>query len=224
VDDQFYAPERRPLASRERKTSKAVAHWLAARGASPNAISLAGMAAGIGAGVALAAVSLSLGGRGCFLAAAVLIQMRLLANMLDGMVALETGKASPVGELFNEVPDRVSDAAMFIGAGYAAGGNPSLGYVAACLALFLAYLRAEGKAAGARQEFCGPMAKPQRAFAVTLVALCAALAPEPWQAAVAIAPGWGLVAWALVAVIAGAVWTAYRRLRRIGGHLRELPP
>ena len=57
MDQDDYAPERRPLASRERKASKAVAHWLAVRGVSPNAISLAGMIAGIAAGLALAATS-----------------------------------------------------------------------------------------------------------------------------------------------------------------------
>lgn len=36
-------PERRPLASRDRAVSKAVAHWLAVKGLSPNAISMAGM-------------------------------------------------------------------------------------------------------------------------------------------------------------------------------------
>ena len=60
-----------------------------------------------------------------------LIQLRLAANMFDGMVAIETGKASPTGAIYNEIPDRVSDAAMFLGAGYAAGGQPPLGYRAA---------------------------------------------------------------------------------------------
>jgi phosphatidylglycerophosphate synthase len=222
MSKETYAPERRPLASRERKASQAVAHWLAVRGASPNAISLAGMAAGIGAGVALAAGSFSLPGRLAFLASASLIQLRLLANMFDGMVALETGKASPTGELYNEVPDRVSDAAMFIGAGYAAGGNPTLGYVAACLAVFLAYLRAQGKVAGAHQEFCGPMAKPQRAFVMTVVALTCAALPAEWQTKTSWAPGWGIISWGLAVIIVGEVVTAFRRLWRIARRLRDI--
>ncbi len=60
-----------------------------------------------------------------WLLAAALVQLRLLANMFDGMVAVETNTASPVGELFNEVPDRVSDAAILVGLGYAAGGTPA---------------------------------------------------------------------------------------------------
>jgi len=214
-----YTPERRPIASRHRRASKTLAHWLAVRGVSPNAISLAGMFCGVAAGAALAATSLDAYPRAAFLAAALLMQLRLLANMLDGMVAVECGKASPVGELFNEVPDRVSDAAMLIGAGYAAGGIPALGYTAACLALFVAYVRAEGKVAGAPQEFCGPMAKPQRVFLITLVALYCGVAPQSWQPQLVRLPGWGPVAFGLSAIIAGGIWTALRRLRRIANAL-----
>ena len=126
-----YTPERRPIASRERKISKVVAHALAVRDVSPNAISTAGMMAGVAAGLALAATTGRLAAP-AFVAAAVLMQLRLLANMLDGMVAVECQRASPVGELYNEVPDRVSDTAAFVGAGYALGSHAALGFVAAC--------------------------------------------------------------------------------------------
>ncbi len=110
---------------------------------------------------------------------------------------------------------------MFIGAGYGLGGQPPLGYLAACLAVFLAYLRAQGKVAGAPQEFCGPMAKPQRAFVMTLLALYCAVAPAAWQAGL-LTSEWGAVAWVLMLVVVGEFWTAGRRLRRITRHLREL--
>ena len=60
------------------------------RGASTNVISLVGMIAGLGVGAAVAATASVPGpilNRLCFAAAAVLIQLRLLANMLDGMGA-----------------------------------------------------------------------------------------------------------------------------------------
>lgn len=213
-----YLPERRPIASRERQISKRLAQVLAMRGISPNAISTAGMVCGIAAGVALAATSVSDWQRPLFLAAAVLMQLRLLANMLDGMVAVNSGCASPVGELFNEIPDRVSDTAAFVGAGYASGSHPVLGYVAALLALFVAYIRAEGKVAGAHQEFCGPMAKPQRVFVLTVTALYCGLAPHVWQ------PSWesmGVPALGLAVIILGEVATVWRRLRKIAKALRE---
>ncbi len=95
LDERDLTADRRPLASREHAASKAVARWLAVRGISPNAISIAGMIAGIAAGAALAATTLApaaIWSRTAFLAAAACIQLRLLANMFDGMVAIETGK------------------------------------------------------------------------------------------------------------------------------------
>jgi phosphatidylglycerophosphate synthase len=139
--------------------------------------------------------------------------------MLDGMVAIEGGRASPVGELFNEVPDRVSDAATLIGAGYAACGDVVLGFSAACAALFTAYVRAMGKAAGANHEFCGPMAKQQRMFTVTAVAVYCGLAPLDWQPAWAAWPGRGLMAAALALILLGSLVTVVRRLRRIAATL-----
>ena len=106
------------------------------------------MIAGIAAGAALAATPFAARPRvepARFRRRRCPHSLRLLANMLDGMVAIETGKASPAGAMYNEVPDSVSDAAMFLGAGYALGGQPPLGYIAALLAVFLAYLRAQGK-------------------------------------------------------------------------------
>jgi phosphatidylglycerophosphate synthase len=221
MTNQPYAPERRPIASRERQLSKRLASWIAQRGVSPNAISVAGMIAGVLAGAAFAATALPEWDRLFFLLAALLMQLRLLANMLDGMVAVQTQRASPVGELFNEVPDRVSDAAIFIGAGYAAGNLPELGYLAACVALFVAYVRAEGKVAGAHQEFCGPLAKPQRMFVMTVVALYCGLAPREWQPAFDSFPRAGLPAAGLALIVLGGIWTAARRLLRIAGALRR---
>src|SRR3954454_22136119 len=112
------AIDRRPIATRNRKWAQGATAWLASRNVSPNAISVAGMCACIAAGFALGLTSVEYN-RIFWLIAAVGAQLRLTANMLDGMVALVSARASKVGELYNEVRDRVSDAAMFIGAGYA---------------------------------------------------------------------------------------------------------
>jgi phosphatidylglycerophosphate synthase len=42
-------------------------------------------------------------------ATAACIQLRLLCNLLDCMVAIEGGKSAPTGALFNEMPDRFAD-------------------------------------------------------------------------------------------------------------------
>jgi phosphatidylglycerophosphate synthase len=182
---------------------------------------------GLAAGAFLAATAFEpLPGRAFWIAGAACVQCRLLANLLDGMVALERGVASPVGELYNEVPDRVSDPATLIGLGLASGGDALLGFGAAGAALFVAYVRAIGKVAGGsavKQEFCGPMAKQHRMFIVTLTALYCGLAPAAWQ------PEWpegresyGLPAVALAIIIAGCMVTAPRRLLRIAAALRSV--
>ena len=223
--------QRRPIAARHWPPAIAAARRLGAWGISPNAVSIAGLIVGTAAGVALWATSRAQGMplRAVWLAAAVAVPLRLLANMLDGMVAVQQDRTSRVGELYNEVPDRVSDTAALIGLGYAAGGDPTLGYLAACGALLVAYIRTMGAAAGAGHEFCGPMAKPQRMLVVTIVALYGALAPAAWQPGVPGVAGGaqglrGLAAWALGVIIAGCLWTAVRRLRRVARTLREVKP
>lgn len=219
-----YEPaDRRPIASRERKIWQTLAALLAGCRVSPNAISLAGMVAGVLAGGLLAATSCAAGGwleRGLWLAAAAAIQLRLLANMLDGMVAIATGTASPLGELYNEIPDRVSDVGIILGAGYAAGGLPGLGWAAACIAIVTAYIRAVGKAAGASDLFVGPMAKPHRMFVLTLVALAMAVLPPDWQPRLGPAGNVGLPSLGLAILILGGLWTVARRLARIVRHLK----
>ena len=226
-----YQPtERRPIAARRWPIWQHTATWLARRGVSPNGISLAGMGCGIAAGAALAATAHATGWEQhlAWLAAATLIQFRLLANLLDGMVAFESGRASPIGELYNEIPDRVSDTAILIGAGFAIGGDLTLGYLAACAALFTAYVRAMGKAAGAPQEYCGPMAKPHRMALLTVVALYGGLAPRDWQPTWQWSwdgvPGRGLIAAGLLIVALGGLLTAIRRLARIAANLKKSKP
>lgn len=177
-----HQPERRPIAARSLGASQWAAHVLVRAGASANAISIVGMLLCIGAGTALAATSVAPDwSRWLWILAAIGVQGRLICNMLDGMVAIESGKASRVGGLYNELPDRVSDIATFAGLGYAAGSSPMLGMVAAMLAVLTAYVRAAVKVAGAPQDYCGPMAKQHRMFVVTLACAYLATAPHSWQ-------------------------------------------
>jgi phosphatidylglycerophosphate synthase len=140
--------------------------------------------------------------------------------MLDGMVALASGRASKVGELYNEVPDRVSDAAVFIGAGYAWGGNVAFGYFATILAIFTAYVRTAGKVAGAPNEFCGPMAKQHRMLVISVACLYSAAVPRSWQIFHFDNLEIGTMALALGVIIVGCLVTVIRRLQRIARALR----
>src|SRR5213080_1647353 len=208
------AMDRRPIATRNRKWAQAATTWLAARNVSPNTISIAGMCACIVAGLALGVTSIA-DYRILWLIAALGAQLRLTANMLDGMVALASGRASKVGELYNEIPDRISDTAVFIGAGFAWGGNIALGYIATILAIFTAYVRAAGKIAGAPNEFCGPMAKQHRMLVITLIGLYSAVTPSSWQAISFNSSKIGLMSLGLAVIIMGSIITVIRRLARI---------
>lgn len=211
-----YEPlERRPLRSRDTRWANAFAASLAARGASPNGISLFGMVAAIGAGAAYFATDSYDGWseRALWLIGGALCQVRLLCNLFDGMVAIARGVASPKGELYNEVPDRVSDAAIFIGLGYASLSDPILGVFAAIVAVFTAYVRAMAKAAGAPNDYCGPMAKPQRMALVTALSVWLAIRPDAWTAP------WGETRIVLVIVIALGLVTSLRRLVRAARRL-----
>ena len=206
--------DRRPIATRNRKWAQAATTWLAARNVSPNTISIAGMCACIVAGIALGVTSIA-DYRILWLIAALGAQLRLTANMLDGLVALASGRTSRVGELYNEVPDRISDAAVFIGAGFAWGGNIALGYIATILAIFTAYVRAAGKIAGAPNEFCGPMAKQHRMLVITLICLYSAVTPRSWQIISFNDSEIGLMTLGLAVIIVGCVITVFRRVSRI---------
>ena len=206
--------DRRPIASRELSVVKRTSSALVRAGVSADAISVASMVAGGAAGAALALTScLPAWQVELFVAAPVLILARLIANMLDGMVAIESGKASALGELYNEVPDRVSDSAILIGAGYAVGGWVVMGYGAALAAMFTAYVRAVGKGAGARQDFSGPMAKQQRMFTIIAVSLWTAFTPESWPA---------VMGWALALIAALSLFTTGRRVVRIAAQLKRV--
>jgi phosphatidylglycerophosphate synthase len=227
---------RRPLKTRDWPFFKALAAWLARSGATPNGISFASIVFGCLAGAALAATS-SVDGwlmRGCYLAAAAFIQLRLIANLLDGMVAVEGGKGGPTGDLWNEAPDRISDVAIFIGAGYAAGSAPVLGWAAALVAVFVAYVRALGASVGAGQIFLGPMAKPHRMAVMTAACLLLAMFPpvgHPFFVTkwidrgtaeiirTTFDPGTASIRVALFAVTVGGILTAWRRLARMAAYL-----
>jgi phosphatidylglycerophosphate synthase len=203
--------DRRPIAARNLGVTQRVAAWLVARGASADAISLAGMGAGLAAGLCLAGTAWwPEAARPLWLLAALGVQLRLLANLLDGMVAIGRGIASPAGELFNEVPDRVSDSAVFLGLGVAAG-SPALGLAAALAAMATAYVRAVGKAAGAPSDFRGPMAKQHRMALVTALAVICAVAPLAWTASLPM-----LALWIILALSLATTW------RRLAGAWRFL--
>ena len=167
---KYQPKDRRPIPVRDTQISQLAAKFLVKTRFSANTISILSVLFGISGGVILAITSTQINPQPWWGLASLLIMLRLAANMLDGMVAIEKGETSALGELFNEVPDRISDVVIFIGAGLAAHSSVHLGYIAAILSLFIAYIRAVGNHMNVVGLFIGPMNKQQRMF--SLIAVC----------------------------------------------------
>ena len=129
------------------------------------------------------------------------------------MVAIEGGRRTRSGDIYNDLPDRVSDALILVAAGYALS-SPSwsheLGWTAALLAVLTAYVRVLGGASGLAQDFGGPMAKPHRMAVMTAACLLALIDSRVLMAA-------------LIVVAAGSLITVVVRVRRIMNRLESLP-
>jgi len=207
------AINRRQLRTRSRAWPSAVARALARSGVRPNQVSVASIlfAAVAGGAFYLAGTSANWAAALWLVVAAAGIQLRLVCNLLDGLLAIEGGLKSKTGELFNEMPDRLADVLILLGAGLGLRDYPwglTLGWTAALLAVLTAYVRLLGGSLGLQQDFGGPMAKQHRMFAMTVGALAAAA-----EHAVR-GTRWALLA-ALAVIVSGCVVTLVLRTRRI---------
>lgn len=200
---------RRPIAARGSAWAQRAAAALARSAVTPNQISVASAAfAAVGAAMLIAWPS-----AGGLLVCAACVQLRLICNLLDGMVAMEGGKASPAGKIYNEFPDRAADSLLIVALGYACA-MPWLGWLGALLAALTAYVRVFGGSLGFAQDFRGPLAKQQRMAVLT--AACVLGAAETFWHSERYAL---LVAAAVIA--AGSLVTCATRTRAIAAQLRE---
>ena len=208
---------RRPLKTRSAAWPKTVARILIHAGLTPNQVSVL-------------SIVFALGGAACFvlvpgqtpeigalllLLAALMIQCRLLCNLVDGLMAVEGGMKSSTGNLYNDLPDRISDVATLLAVGCALpdwSWGVSMGWLAAVSAVMTAYIRLLGGAGGTTQYFIGPMAKQQRMGLLTVAALLAAGERIIFQSN-------QTLRLALILIVAGSVLTCFRRLRRIAQEL-----
>lgn len=201
---------RRPLAVRNISFTKRIAVWLSQKNITPNQISLMsilfaaiGFAFAVGYHFWPAPIWLVL--------FSLMIQMRLLCNLFDGMVAVEGGKKTPAGELFNDVPDRIADPLLIIAAGFVAHSAFAmpLAWLAALLAVLSAYIRVLGVSMDCSADFRGPMAKQHRMALLTVTLLAMAL--SQWFTLLPIIDIY-LMDIALTIMIIGCAVTCWRRL------------
>jgi len=170
-------PNRRPIKMRSTRWARALAAAFAKFGVSPNQVSLFSVVCALAGSGLFLTEAFGPGSPWFLIDAAICIQLRLLANMLDGLIAVEGGHQTKLGELYNEIPDRIADVFFLASAGYAsahAAWGIALGWSASVLAVGTAYIRALGARRGVAQDFCGPVAKQQRMFLLTVGSLGAA--------------------------------------------------
>lgn len=225
--------DRRAIPQRSQRWAQLLADGLYRAHIRPNHISIASVVVSLAGAIALfctTAPTLSSAGRiTLLLIGAIAMPTRLLLNMLDGMLAVEKGLQSPTGDLYNEVPDRLSDLFFFAGAGYATAGfltceplgvatvdiGVALGWLTAALAILTAYVRSLGAANGVKNYFAGPMPKPLRMWALMVATLLSIAEPSfGWNRGVVL-----IVALALIAL--GSLITIIMRLRLISRAMRS---
>jgi phosphatidylglycerophosphate synthase len=205
---------RRPVGTRKVNAFHALASFLVKIGFHPNHISIFSSVF-----AAFGAVSLWMASRSntptsyiWLVMSLVGVQGRLVCNLIDGLMAVEGGMKTPTGELFNDLPDRFSDAFLILAAGFAAAPFVphalELSIVAAFFAIMTAYIRVLGASIGAPHFFTGPMAKQHRMFVLNLGILGSAFELSHGE--------FGGFLWAALWMIAiGSFVTCIRRLQKI---------
>lgn len=139
--------------------------------------------------------------------------------MLDGMVALASGKASWRGEILNDLPDRISDVLIFVGVAHSGLNAVISGYWAAIFALLTAYVGTFGQAVGVQREFSGLMSKPWRMVTLHLGAWIT-FGLIRWNRGDAHLGDFTVLDWTCAVVVLGCVQTIVVRLWRIMAALR----
>ena len=213
---QYEPTSRRPIADRFRSTARFATTLCVRLNVHPDAISYASIAAS-----SIAAICFWKSGLQPWLlfVAPLFCYLRLWFNMLDGMVALASGKASWRGEILNDLPDRVSDVLIFAGVAHSGWMNPLVGYWAAIFALLTAYVGMFGQAVGVQREFSGLMSKPWRMVTLHIGAWMT-LAYSVGSRGVLRFGSLTILDWDCLIVIAGCLQTMAVRLKRIMAALR----
>lgn len=160
---------RRELKTRSRVSVQKIAQYISQLNITPNQISVFSVVFALIAAVCL----LLLEDNYKWLLFIFFIQCRLFCNMLDGLVAIEGGKRSILGDIYNDMPDRIADVLILVAFG-CAFSEPiinHLGWLAACLALMTAYTRTLFLSLGAPADYSGPLAKQHRMALVCLTSI-----------------------------------------------------
>jgi CDP-diacylglycerol--glycerol-3-phosphate 3-phosphatidyltransferase len=182
-----------------------LADRLVARHVSADLLTVLALAA---AGVAGVCLAVSDAMPALLLLVPILAALRLVLNLLDGQVARGSGTARPLGELWNELADRVADVVMIGALAFVAAVGPLPAGAATVAALLASYVGITSRAIGAPRQYGGVMSKPGRMIVLATAALLA----------FGLADGGPLMLAALV-IVGGSLITTVQRLVDTGRDL-----
>jgi CDP-diacylglycerol--glycerol-3-phosphate 3-phosphatidyltransferase len=150
---------------------------LVARGVSADAVTLAAIPVAAVGGLCLA---LSDAWPVLLLAVPFLAALRLVLNLIDGQVARKTGTTHAMGEVLNEMGDRIADVLFIGGLAFVPAVGPALGLAAAVAALLASYAGITARAVGAGRQYGGLMSKPGRMISLAVAAPLALILGASW--------------------------------------------
>jgi phosphatidylglycerophosphate synthase len=157
----YKVEDRRPIQEIYRKMGHGFVDYLVEKDVDPDTISYLSVVFALVGGALLYASQWS---DWLLLAAPPFFFLRLYCNMIDGMVAVKSGKCSPRGEVINELPDRISDTVIFLGLGLSGLMTPAVAYWIIIGMLFGTYVGVLARSVGAHRQFGGVMSKQWRMF------------------------------------------------------------
>lgn len=181
-----------------------VSDSLAARGVTPNQVTLAALILSVVTGFGIVIIP-----DAALYALPVVLLVRMALNAIDGMMAREHGMQSIGGMFLNEIGDVVSDLALYIPF-FLMLGEP----LAWAFVVFLVGIPASEMAGilaliiGGIRRYDGPMGKSDRACAMSALAL-----------SIAMFGGNDLITGILVIIVSSLVW--WTTLRRYEGALGD---
>jgi phosphatidylglycerophosphate synthase len=156
-----------------------VVGWLARRGVTPDAVTLAAIPVGLAAGACLL---VSPAVPAALLAVPLLAALRLVLNLLDGALARTTGRMHARGELYNEIGDRVADVAFLAPVAFLPGADQATVLLGVCGALLASYAGLASRAAGGERIYRGILSKPGRMALLAVFAIAAfVVGQEAWR-------------------------------------------
>lgn len=151
------------------------------------------------------------------LAVPILATARLVLNLVDGQVARRTGTTHPMGEVLNEVGDRLSDILFVGGLAFVAAVGPLLAASAVIASVLASYAGIAARAVGLPRQYGGVMSKPARMLVLAVAAPLAFALDAAWPLQVG---AWLILAGALVTLVQRLLAT---RAAVIDGATRDRP-